>query len=219
MEENKKITEEINESKSKPKKRRIKVQSKIQQAIKSSPKGTLFFAKDFKEYGNSESIRKALARLTNKQFIVRLAHGIYLYPKIDKEYGVLVPSTDDIARAIAGRDNFRVATTGVEALNLLGLSKQVVMNSVYLTDGSSRVIRIGKIKIRFIHASPKNLEARGYISSLAIQALKVIGKERVNQKIIDTIEEVLQKEKKENILHDAKLAPVWISKTLLQAIR
>ncbi len=211
------ITKKI--SKNKTIHKRVKVQSKIQEVIKSSPKGTLFFPKDFLEYGNSESIRKALARLTKKNFLVRLAHGIYLYPKIHKEYGVLIPSTDYMAEAIAKRDNAKIATTGVEALNLLGLSTQVVMNSVYLTDGSSRVIKIGKIKIRFLHTSSKNVEAKGYISGLAIQALKVIGKENVNQKMINRIVEVLQKEKKENILHDAKLAPVWISKTILQAIR
>lgn len=200
-------------------KKRIKVQEKIQEVIKSFPKGSIFFAKDFLEYGNAASIRKALARLTNKKILVRLTHGIYLYPKIDKEYGVLTPSTDDIANAIARRDNVRIATTGVEAMNLLGLSTQVVMNSVYLTDGSSRTIKVGKRKITFIHASPKNLATKGHISSLAIQALKTIGKQNVNQKMINRIEEVLQKEKKENILHDAKLAPVWISNTLIQAIR
>jgi hypothetical protein len=37
---------------------------------------------------------------------VRLAHGIYLFPKIDKKLGlgVLYPSVEEIAKAIAERD-------------------------------------------------------------------------------------------------------------------
>lgn len=199
--------------------KRIKVQDKIQEVIKTFPKGSIFFAKDFLEYGNVASIRKALARLTNKEFLVRLAHGIYLYPKIHDEYGVLIPLTEDLAKAIARRDNVRIAPCGNYALNRLGLSTQVVMKTTYITDGSTRVVKFGKkITITFIHASPKNLAAKGQISSLAIQALKMIGKKNVNQKITAKIEEVLKYEKKENILHDAKLAPVWISNTLIQAI-
>jgi hypothetical protein len=201
------------------KKKRIKVQDKIQEVIKSFPKGSIFFAQDFLEYGNIGSIRKALTRLTNKEFLVRLAHGIYLYPKIDEELGLLVPSTEYIVNSIARRDNVRIAHSGNYALNRLGLSTQVPAKSVYLTDGSTRIVKVGRRTITFIHASPNNLAAKGQISGLAIQALKMIGKKNVNDKIIAKIEEVLQHEKKENILHDAKLAPVWIHNTLTRAIQ
>jgi len=199
--------------------KRIKVQDKIQEVIQTFPKGSIFFAKDFLEHGNVESIRKALARLTNKEFIVRLAHGIYLYPKIDEVFGVLFPGTENIAQAIARRDNIKLATSGAIARNMLGLCTQVPTKAVYLTDGSTRLVKIGRITIKFKHTTSKNLAAKGNISGLAIQALKMIGKDKVNKKIIAKIEDVLQHEKKENILHDAKLAPVWISNTLIQAIR
>ena len=48
--------------------------------------------------------------------------------------------------------------TGSAALNLLGISTQVPMNAVYLTTGSSRVIKIGNRKITFKRSAPKNLE-------------------------------------------------------------
>ena len=195
------------------------VENKIAEVLKSKPKGSILFVDDFLDFGNPESIKKALFRLKEKEILVRLAHGIYLYPKIDKELGVLFPSTEDIAKAIARRDKARIVTTGVQALNKLGLSTQVPMKVVYLTDGAARSIKVGKRTITFKNTSPKNLLAQGEISSLVIQALKTIGQTNLDDETILKIQMLLKKEKKENILNDAKLAPDWINKILKQEIR
>ncbi len=195
------------------------VENKIAEALKSRPKGSVLFVDDFLGYGNPESVKKALLRLKEKEILVRLAHGIYLYPKIDKELGILFPSTEDIAKAIARRDKARIVLTGVQALNKLGLSTQVPMKVVYLTDGAARSIKVGKRTITFKKTSPKNLLAQGEISSLIIQALKTIGQSKVGAETIIKINNLLTKEKPENIINDAKLAPAWINKLLIQAIR
>ncbi len=195
------------------------VENKIAEVLKSYPKGSVHFVCDFLDYGNAESAKKALLRLKEKGILVSLAHGIYLYPKVDKELGVLFPSTEDIAKAIARRDKARIVTTGVQALNKLGLSTQVPMKVVYLTDGAARSIKVGKRTITFKNTSPKNLIAKGEISSLVIQALKTIGQTKVDEETVLKIRMLLKKEKKENILNDAKLAPVWIKKILIQDIK
>jgi hypothetical protein len=194
------------------------VENKIAEVLKSYPKGSVLFVDDFLDYGNPESVKKALLRLKEKEILVRLAHGIYLYPKIDKEFGVLFPSTEDIAKAIARRDKARIILTGVQALNKLGLSSQVPMKVVYLTDGAARIIKVGKRTITFKKTSPKNLLAKGEISGLVIQALKTIGQSKVDNGIILKIQMLLKKEKSENIINDAKLAPAWINKLLIQTI-
>ena len=75
--------------------------------------------------------------------------------------------------------------TGAMALHALGLSTQVPMNVVYLTDGAARKITLGRRKIVFKKTAPKNLAAIGKISGLAIQAMKEIGKEKINEKLAD----------------------------------
>lgn len=195
------------------------VENKIAEVLKSFPKGSVLFVDDFLDYGNSESVKKALLRLKEKEILVRLAHGIYLFPKIDKELGILFPSTEDIAKAIARRDKARIVLTGVQALNKLGLSTQIPMKVVYLTDGAARSIKVGKRTITFKKTSPKTLLAKGEISSLVIQALKTIGQSKVDAETIIKIKNLLKKEKSENIINDAKLAPAWINKLLIQAIR
>lgn len=195
------------------------VENKIAEVLNTHPKGSVLFVDDFLDYGNPESVKKALLRLEEKEILVRLAHGIYLYPKIDIELGILFPSTEDIAKAIARRDKARIVPTGVQALNKLGLSTQVPMKVVYLTDGAARSIKVGKRTITFKNTSPKNLLAQGEISSLVIQALKTIGQSKVVDETILKILTLLKKEKKENIMNDAKLAPAWINKILIQSIR
>lgn len=192
------------------------VENKIETVLKSLPKGRVLFVDDFLDYGNSESVKKALFRLKEKEILVRLAHGIYLYPKIDKDLGILFPSTEDIAEAIARRDKARIVPTGVQALNKLGLSPQVPMKVVYLTDGAARTIKVGRRTITFKNASPKNLMAKGEISSLVIQALKTIGQSNVNDEIITKIKTLLKKEQIENRMNDARLAPAWIKSILIQ---
>jgi len=190
------------------------VQNKIENKIKSMKRGSIVFPSTFDDIGNVEIVKKSLLRLENKKFLVRLAHGIYLYPKQDKLLGDLHPSIEEIANAIAERDKARIIPTGITALNKLGLSTQIPMNIVFLTDGAPRGIVVGKRTIKFKRTSPKNLAVKGEITNLIIQALKEIGKDNVTAEQLEKIKIHLVKEKQEIIEHDAKLAPVWISKIM-----
>jgi len=197
---------------------RPQVENKIAEAVKTYPKGSVLFVDNFLDFGNHESVKKALLRLKEKEILVRLTHGIYLYPKVDKELGVLFPATEEIAAAIARRDKARILLTGIHALNKLGLSTQVPMKVVYLTDGAARTVTVGKRTITFKKTSPKNLLISGELCSLAIQALKTIGQNKIDEKTIEKIQVILKQEKKENILNNAKLSPAWINKLLMQVI-
>jgi hypothetical protein len=195
------------------------IEAKVRSKLEKLSKGSVLFVDDFLDYGSSESIKKALLRLKEKGLLVRMAHGIYLYPKTDQDLGILFPSTEEIAKAISRRDKSRIVPTGVQALNKLGLSTQIPMKVVFLTDGAARSIKVGKRTITFKKTSPKNLLPKGEISSLVIQALKSIGQDKMDDNTLKKLQTILEKEMKENILHDAKLAPAWINKILMQAIR
>ena len=190
------------------------VQNRIESKIKSMKKGSIIFPSNFDSIGNAEAVKKSLLRLKNKKFLVRLAHGIYLYPKQDKLLGVLYPSIEDIANAIADRDKARIIPTGIKALNQLGLSSQIPMNIVFLTDGTARTIAVGNRTLKFKRTTPKNLAVKGEISSLVIQALKEIGKNNVTEEQLKRVKNHLRLEKKEIIEHDAKLASAWIAKIM-----
>lgn len=190
----------------------------IKKSISNHKRGKIFFPKNFSKFGTSTAIRQALKRLEGKGFLVRLAQGIYLYPKNHKLLGILHPPLEEIAKAISKRDEARMIPTGIQALNKLGLSTQVPMNLIYLTDGTSRTVTVGKNTIKFKKASPKILAVKSETNILVMQALREIGKKNIDEKTTEKIKNILQKVDEESLIHDMKLAPVWISQIMKSAL-
>lgn len=183
---------------------------------KKVTKGEILFIADFAELGNYEAVRKSLQRLTKDNSIERIAKGIYFLPKKHKRLGIIYPHAEQIAKAIAKRDKARIIATGSTALNLLGLSTQIPMKVVFLTDGSARSIKVGKQTIQFKKTNPKNLSIEHRLTNLIIQALKAIGEKNVAQEQIDKIQTIIdESNERELIYQNLKNAPVWIQKTIL----
>lgn len=198
--------------------RAMSIQEKIAAQIHALPEGELLLPSDFSDLGSSEAVRLALFRLEKAGIIVRVAQGIYVRPKISKWIGPISPSAEEVAEAIAKRDRIRTVPTGSYALNAVGLSTQVPMNIVLLTDGSPREIKVGKRTIKFKRTTPKNLLAKGKISRLVIQALKEIGNGNVTEDEGKKIFELLKKEDEKDLKHDIALAPVWIQKMIKKGL-
>jgi hypothetical protein len=118
--------------------------NEVERKIIRSRRGKIYFAADFATFGTPKSLNKALERLNASGLLVRFAQGIYLYPKIDTKLGlgILYPSIETIANEIAKRDKARIVPTGDYALHVLGLSTQIPLNVVFLTDGTARTINI-----------------------------------------------------------------------------
>ena len=155
----------------------ITIDDQIIAKIKKARRGSLFFIDDFLNFGSAKAVGKALERLVQRDELTRVAKGMYARLKTHAIFGKIQPSIEDVAMAIAKRDKARIVPTGVFALNTLGLSTQVPLKIVYLTDGAARTIKVGQQTIKFKKSSPKNLSAIGQISKLVIQALKEIGKD------------------------------------------
>ena len=196
------------------------VSSKIESIItNNSEKGKLLFVSDFSQYGNYDTVRKVLQRLTDRGKILRISKGIYYYPKTDELLGILYPTAAEIGKAIAKRDKARIIPTGAYAQHLLGLSTQIPMNIVYLTDGSARKVKIGNQTIIFKKTSPKNLSFESKLSSLIIQALKSKKENNITQTEKLRLTEIIrQSNEKERIKKDIQNAPVWIQKIVLEIL-
>ena len=97
----------------------------------------------------------------------------------------------------------------------MGLSTQVPTNHVYITDGQSRVIKVGKAKILFKHAAPSKFERKGKISSLLIPALEALGKDRLTDAVADKVKELIAKEKPLTLARDLQSAPSWVRKYIM----
>ena len=186
------------------------IEIQILNRIKKARGGVLFFTESFIAFGNTEAVKKALQRLTNAGELQRVAPGIYVRPQTDSIVGKVTPGIEAIAKAIAKRDRARIVPTGLYALNRFGLSTQIPLKVIYLTDGAARKIKVGNTSITFKKTTPKNVMAVGEISRLAIQALRTIGKENATEHEIKKIQQALMKEQKTKLEHDIRLAPAWI---------
>lgn len=192
---------------------------KIEQKIKSLKQGAIVFTEDFQNYGSSGAVKVALHRIVKKGLLHNLARGIYAKPTfstlLNKE---VLPGAEEVALAIAKRDKARLLPTGAYAQNALGLSTQVPLRIVYLTDGSPRTIKIGKRTIQFKKTTPKNLTLKGKISKLVVQALKDIGNDKATPQELEKIQSLLLKEDKQDLKHDIGLAPQWIAEIMAKAL-
>ena len=179
--------------------------------------GTIFFPEDFMHLGSPEAVHMALSRLVKEGEIVRLAKGIYLRPRIDGRLGPLMPSVDEIARAIAKKENVTIRATGAYALNKLGLSTQVPTRAVFLTEGHPRSIRLKKGSITFKQTTPKKLGAKNERVFLASQAIQAMGENiDAGKPEFDQLLKALKGTDPAEIRADARYAPQRVSQTLYQ---
>lgn len=196
----------------------MSIDNQVEQIIKQRKTGSILFSEDFQRLNNPGAVKVALHRLVKRGDIKRLARGIFTKPKYSELVGDILPTTETIAQAIAKRDKARIMPTGSYAMHVLGLTNQIPLKLVYLTDGSPRKITIGKRTIQFKKTTPKNLALKGEISKLVVQALKEIGKTKVTKNEINKIQNLLKEEDRKTLKHDIALAPQWIAEIMIKAI-
>lgn len=196
----------------------ISIDDKVEQKINNHKDGAILFTEDFQNLGTPGAIKVALHRSVKKGLLKRLARGIFAKPKYSNLVGNILPSTEEVAKAIAKRDKARILPTGAYAQNVLGLSTQVPLKLVYLTDGSPRKITIGNRTIQFKKTTPKNLALKGDISMLVVQVLKEIGKDKATTQEIEKIIALLKKEINKDLKHDIAIAPQWIAEIMAKAL-
>ncbi len=171
----------------------------------------MFTPESFRDLGSRNAVASALKRYKHAGLIRQLARGLYDYPRMDDQLGTLIPSTDDIAKALAGRDAIRLQPSGAYAANLLGLSTQVPMKVVYLTDGRSRTVQIGNRQIILKRTTPRNMATAGKISGLVIQALRHLGQKQVDGDVIAKLARRLDDAARRQLMKDIRSAPAWVA--------
>jgi len=195
------------------------IHKNIEHKLARLKNGELIFTNDFRLQGSEAATKMALSRLTREGKISRLAHGIYIKPKTHPLFGIIYPSPDTVAEAIAKKEKIKIKPAGAYALNQLGLSTQVPMNFVYITNGSSRRIKIGKAIIKFKAVNPKRLAREGTISSLVIQALEELDIKKIDAFSSERIKELLLKEDQKKLQHDLKITTARISDFIVQLLK
>ena len=192
------------------------ITARILQRIKSKGRGAIFAPSDLLDLGSRASVDQTLSRLADQGVIRRLTRGLYDYPKISPRFGMIQPSVDDVARAIARKDRYVLLVSQAAAANQFGLSTQVPSKPVYMTDGPTRTRTIGRQVIQFRNASRKTLTGAGQTSGAVFQALRYVGKDGVTDSVINKLARTLSDKDRDLLVKQSRDVPAWMQPVIQQ---
>lgn len=191
------------------------VAGQILRRVRGRGRGTVFTPSDFFDLADRATgvIDQTLSRLARRGTIRRIGRGLYDYPRSNSRLGVLSPAPDAVARAFARKTHSTLQVGGAQAANALGLSTQVPAHTIYLTDGPSRHITIGRSDIHLRHASPRHLIAAGTLAGTVVQALRYLGRDAVPA-VVDSVAPRLSSADRDRLVRAAPIAPGWMQHAL-----
>jgi hypothetical protein len=188
----------------------------VRKKIRARKPGWVFTPKAFNGLGSRAAVDQALSRLQRDGEIRRLAQGIYEFPRIHPRIGLLAPSPESVAEAVAERTHSRILVSGAKALNLLGLSTQVPAQNLYLTEGASREVKIGNQTITLKHVAPSKMLGAGTEAGIVLQAVRSYGQKRVHEIPVEVLAGKLPRAVKSAVRRLAVGAPAWTQPVLRQ---
>mgnify|MGYP000933330285 CR=1 FL=1 len=159
-----------------------------------------------------DKIREILnIEIDEEKNIRRIIDGVYekpVYSNLLREY---VPANPEkVAYAIARGFHWTIAPCGDVALNKLGLSTQVPVVWSYISDGPYRKFSWDNITLSFKHRANREISYMSETTTLVVEALKTLGKDRVDDGIILSLRNRLPREEKKKMLVEATSVSEWI---------
>jgi hypothetical protein len=189
----------------------MKITQHITESINSLPAGVPFTSSQFLMYGSRNSIDQSIVRLVKRGKITRITRGIYVKPKQSRFTGPVLLSPLEVAQFIAAKTGAVIQVHGAEAARHFGLTTQMPTQAVYLTNGPSRKLSIGRLQLTLKHVTSRKLVNANSKIGLAITALWYQGKQEVNEKTIAKIKSQLTEKEYREFVNSVNQMPIWLA--------
>jgi len=186
-----------------------KLAQRIARQARTEPE-RVFTPFDFLDLGSPHSVGMTLLRLVRNGQLRHLARGLYDVPRSHPLLGELLPTAEAIAQALARRDGATIQPMEAMAANLLGLSEQVPVKAVFLTDGPDRLVKVGPLTVQLKQRPLRKVGSAAPTSSLIFAALRSLGKDHVTTARVAHLRETLSPKDRKRLLKDLPLAPAWM---------
>lgn len=194
------------------------IEQDILKDLAEKGRGRIFFAQEYYDRWPDSTVRFCLASLASDGQIARLARGVFCYPRLS-EYGMKMelPTTDEIAQAVAVKTKVRIVPCGDQAAYLVGLTGFQFTTSTYLTDGAPRKIHLSNgRKIEFQHTSEMRIFAfRNRKMQLLSNGIRALGRKNIGSFDKEPIKYHLGTISAEDFYRDLPLCPEWVRDLLL----
>ncbi len=106
--------------------------------------------------------------------------------------------------------------SGAKAANLLGISTQVPVQNLFLTEGPSRTVRIGNQTVSLKHVAPSKMIGAGTEAGIVIQAVRSLGRKSVHEIPVQALAKRLPRPVEAAVKRLAPAAPAWSQSILTQ---
>lgn len=183
----------------------------IKKRIDSLSDGEILFASDFSDVASLATVRKFLGRQAEEGVIRRIFDGVYEKPKYSKVLDSFIPvDPEKVANALARKYHWTISPCGDVALNKLGLSTQVPAVWTYVSDGPYRKFGWENITVSFKHKANREISHMSDVSVMVVEALKALGKDNIDDQIINVLRARLSRQEKTTILTETAEVPSWV---------
>ncbi len=192
------------------------IEDKIFARIARNGRGFVMTNRDFGDIAQPASVDWCLHHLKEKKLIRSILRGIYDYPKFSELLQEeLAPDLGSVAQAIARKNQWHIQISGSAALNLLGLSTQIPVKTVYYSDGPTRNFMIGERKLQFKHILLRETKIGSPKSEMVVQALSELGEEHITSEMIDILKRQLTQKESKKLLSETQFIRNWIRKKII----
>ena len=124
--------------------------------------------------GSRAAVDQALSRVVRAEQLLRIFRGVYMRP-IETRFGLRTPDIDEAIMSLSALWGETIVPCGGAAANVLGLTTQIPVQSVYLTSGPSRRLYFSRLLVRLRHAPRWQLVAPNRRAGDVIRALAWLG--------------------------------------------
>ena len=184
----------------------------VRTRIENAAPGEIFIPADFSDLAEARRITMCLSRLYEDGTLEKVKRGIYMKPRYSALLNRSVPPREDaVAKAIARNYGWTIVPCGDTALNMLGLSTQIPVVWLYVSDGPYKTYETDGIRFQFKHTDRKNeLIGVSETTALLIQALRALGKDHIDSQTVSYLSGKLCEAEKRQILQESRYITAWI---------
>jgi hypothetical protein len=199
----------------KPEEGQMTITEQIKNKVEGLPIGEPFSNTQFLSIGTRAAVDQSLSRLVKIGTITRVSRGVYVKPKLNRYVGAVVPAPMEVVKAKLPQNEI-LQIHGAEAARQMQLSTQVPTQPVFYTQGSNREFRVGGLRVKLRHVSPRKLVLGTRPAGVAFSALWYVGKQNVTPSVIAKVKQKLPPEEFRFLSESKWAMPAWMANAFHQ---
>jgi hypothetical protein len=178
----------------------------IKNKISSASPNTLFFNRDFINFGARGAIDMCLSRLVVKGFLRRLCYGIYVRHDCEKDF-----TATELGEAKAKRFDREVTIHPIDTARHLKFTERSLISKTFHAHGRTTSFRSPEGRVSYHATSSRRVALKHLKTGDKINALWWLKRGVANEKHVLEVLRKMKRSEKEEFLWSHDLMPGWLS--------